>query len=35
MDHVRLACESAKLDPQFEQQLADEGLEEDLAQWPR
>ncbi len=30
----RLARESAKLDPQFEQALADEGLTEDYEQWP-
>lgn len=34
MDRTRLARECAKLDPQFEQQLADEGLEEDFAEWP-
>jgi metal-responsive CopG/Arc/MetJ family transcriptional regulator len=30
----RLARESAKLDPAFEQALAEEGLTEDYAQWP-
>ncbi len=30
----RLARESAKLDPKFEQALADEGLTEDYEQWP-
>ncbi len=30
----RLARECAKLDPCFEQQLADEGLAEDFKQWP-
>ena len=30
LDRTRLLRESAKLDPDFEQQLADEGLEE----WP-
>lgn len=34
LDRGRLARESAKLDPQFEQGLADEGLAEDLAEWP-
>jgi len=34
LDRGRLARESAKLDPQFEQELADEGLAEDLAEWP-
>jgi len=34
MDRSRLARESAKLDPQFEQRLADEGLVEDFAEWP-
>jgi metal-responsive CopG/Arc/MetJ family transcriptional regulator len=31
---TRLASECAKLDPQIEQQLAEEGVEGDLAQWP-
>jgi metal-responsive CopG/Arc/MetJ family transcriptional regulator len=31
---TRLARESAKLDPGYEQLLADEGLEGDLAEWP-
>ncbi len=30
----RLARESAKLDPAFEQALAEEGMSEDAAQWP-
>jgi len=30
----RLARESAKLDPAFEQALAEEGLSEDYEQWP-
>jgi metal-responsive CopG/Arc/MetJ family transcriptional regulator len=30
----RLAAECAKLDPKFEQALADEGLELDAAVWP-
>jgi metal-responsive CopG/Arc/MetJ family transcriptional regulator len=34
VDRTRLAVESAKLDPAFEQQLADEGLAEDLGEWP-
>ena len=34
LDRGRLARECAKLDPRFEQELADEGLEEDLKQWP-
>jgi metal-responsive CopG/Arc/MetJ family transcriptional regulator len=34
MERGRLARECAKLDPAFEQQLADEGLAEDLKQWP-
>jgi metal-responsive CopG/Arc/MetJ family transcriptional regulator len=34
LDRSRLARECAKLDPVFEQQLADEGLSEDLAEWP-
>lgn len=31
---TRLAEESAKLDPAYEQALADEGLSGDLAEWP-
>jgi metal-responsive CopG/Arc/MetJ family transcriptional regulator len=34
VDRSRLAQECAKLDPAFEQQLADEGLTGDLAEWP-
>jgi metal-responsive CopG/Arc/MetJ family transcriptional regulator len=34
VDRSRLARECAKLDATFEQQLADEGLSEDLAEWP-
>jgi metal-responsive CopG/Arc/MetJ family transcriptional regulator len=34
VEHTRLARESAKLDPKFEQALADEGLEGDLPEWP-
>ena len=34
LDRSRLARECAKLDPDFEQQLADEGLSGDLAEWP-
>lgn len=30
----RLAQECAKLDPVFEKALAEEGLSEDLAEWP-
>ena len=30
----RLAQECAKLDPTFEKALAEEGLSEDLAEWP-
>ena len=33
--HRRLAQECAKLDPLFEQELADEGLQEDAAEWPK
>ena len=33
LDHSRLARECAKLDPTFEQELAEEGLETDLEQW--
>lgn len=31
----RLAAECAKLDKQFEQALAEEGLGADVAEWPR
>ena len=34
VDRSRLACECAKLDPVFEQRLADEGLMGDLKEWP-
>jgi len=34
VDRSRLAQECAKLEPAFEQQLADEGLTGDLAEWP-
>jgi len=34
VERSRLARECAKLDPQFEQQLAEEGLAEDFKQWP-
>ena len=31
---TRFASECAKLDPQVEQQLAEEGMEGELSQWP-
>jgi metal-responsive CopG/Arc/MetJ family transcriptional regulator len=34
INHSLLAKECAKLDPIFEKVLADEGLNEDLAEWP-
>ena len=34
MGRTRLAEECAKLDPQFEQAMADEGLGKDLESWP-
>jgi metal-responsive CopG/Arc/MetJ family transcriptional regulator len=34
LQRSRLARECAKLDPKFEQALADEGLKEDYEQWP-
>jgi len=34
LEKSRLAQECAKLDPAFEKALADEGLSEDLAEWP-
>ncbi len=34
MRRSRLARESAKLDPQFEQSLAEEGMDQELSTWP-
>ena len=34
MDRNRLARECEKLDPAFEKALAEEGLSEELAEWP-
>jgi metal-responsive CopG/Arc/MetJ family transcriptional regulator len=34
LEHGRLATECAKLDPYFEKALAEEGLTEDLSEWP-
>jgi Arc/MetJ-type ribon-helix-helix transcriptional regulator len=34
VEHSRLARESAKLDPVFEQALAEEGLAGDISEWP-
>jgi len=34
MKRTRLATECSKLDPTFEKAMADEGLTEDLSQWP-
>ncbi len=34
VQRTRLARECAKLDPVFERALAEEGLTEDVAQWP-
>ncbi len=34
MNHSLLAQECAKLDPEHEKTLADEGFTEDLSQWP-
>ena len=34
MKRTRLAEESAKLEPAFERALSDEGLTEDMKQWP-
>ena len=34
IEKTRLAEESSKLDPAYEQALADEGLSGDLAEWP-
>ncbi len=35
LERSRLAQECAKLDPAFEKALAEEGLSEDLAEWPK
>jgi metal-responsive CopG/Arc/MetJ family transcriptional regulator len=35
MKHSRLTMECAKLDPVFEKALAEEGLVEDMSQWPQ
>ena len=34
LERSRLARECAKLDPQFEQRLAEEGLARDVEEWP-
>ena len=34
LDRSRLAKECAKMDPKYEQALADEGLVSDLGEWP-
>lgn len=34
MQNRRLASECSKLDPEFEKALAEEGLKEDLSEWP-
>jgi metal-responsive CopG/Arc/MetJ family transcriptional regulator len=34
LQHSRLARECAKLDPVLERALAEEGLSEDMSQWP-
>jgi len=34
MGKTRLAAECAKLEPEFERDLAEEGLSEELATWP-
>lgn len=34
MNHSRLARECALLDPMFEQAMAEEGVGEELSQWP-
>ncbi len=35
LEHDRLAKECAKLEISFEQDMADVGLDEDLASWPK
>lgn len=34
LEHNRLAAECAKLDPEFEQNMAEEGFGEELTEWP-
>jgi Arc/MetJ-type ribon-helix-helix transcriptional regulator len=34
MKRSRLSIECAKLDPKFEKAMAEEGLSEDVSQWP-
>lgn len=34
LERTRLARESAKLDPDFEKAIAEEGLSQDLEEWP-
>ena len=34
LGHSQLAQECAKLDPEYEKALAEEGLREDLSEWP-
>jgi Arc/MetJ-type ribon-helix-helix transcriptional regulator len=34
LQHRRLAAECSKLDPQFEKALAEEGIAEDISEWP-
>ena len=34
MEHGRLVRECAKLDPVFEKAMAEEGLSEDMSEWP-
>ena len=34
LNHSRLARECSKLDPNFEQALAEEGISEEVDQWP-
>jgi Arc/MetJ-type ribon-helix-helix transcriptional regulator len=34
LDRTRLAAECAKLDPRFEQQLAEEGIVAEAKEWP-
>ncbi len=34
LDRIRLAEECRKLDPSFERELAEEGLSEEISEWP-
>jgi metal-responsive CopG/Arc/MetJ family transcriptional regulator len=35
LDKTRLAREAAKLDPDFEKALSEEGIDKDVSEWPK